>query len=266
MQKNYIREKRIYCGPILEVDIYPITNAHLHRKGKRAKKKKESLPKQKNLNEKTARRKLIQIVNTNFTNNDIFATYTYPQSKQPDLDTALEDRRKLIERIKYHMAKDGIELKYVAVTEFGGTEEKPTNIHHHIILNAGLDRNLLEDLWAKGRGKKKKKIGMANTKRLQMDEAGLTKIAGYVTKRPEGRKRWTTSQNLERPESRCNDHKYYRKQIIKAAIFQDRESIYKRYQGYEPIDYDNGFKAVYNDITGWSIYLRLRKKGSGNDG
>jgi len=263
--RNFIREKRIYCGPEhLEVDIYQITEAHLNRKGKRSKKRKESLPKQKNLNEKMAKRKIRQMANSNFTQNDIMATYTYLKKIEPKtLEEALEDRRKLIERLKYHMDKLGIELKYIAVTEYGGTEEEPSNIHHHIILNKGLDRDKIEDLWSTGRGKKRKKLGTANTKRLQLDEAGLAKIAGYIVKKPEGKKRWTTSQNLERPESRCNDHKYSRRDIIKASLYQDRESIYKKYPGYEPIDYDNGFNAVYNEYTGWSIYLRLRRKGSG---
>ncbi len=260
---NYIREKRIYCGPEhLEVDIYPITQSQLNKKGKRSKKRKESLPKQKNLNEKRAKKKLRQIINTNFNNNDYMVMLTH--EKPPlTVDEAMKERQKYLERTKYHMAKLGLELKYVAVTEFGGTEDNPTNIHHHIIINGGLTRDEVEDLWSTGRGKKRKPIGRANARRLQPDRTGLAGLAEYITKRPEGKKRWTCSKNLDRPWSRENDHKYKRGQIIKAAMSGDFSKILRNYPEHELVDKDYGVEAAYNDFTGWSIYLRLRRKGSG---
>ena len=260
---NYIREKRIYCGPDhLEVDIYPITQNQLNKKGKRSKKKKESLPKQKRLNEKRARKRIRQITNTNFNEKDYLATLTHKKPPKT-VGEALKERQKFLDRAKYHMAKLGLVLKYIAVTEFGGTEDNPTNIHHHIIINGGLTRDELEDLWSSGRGKNREPIGRANVRRLQPDKMGLAGLAEYITKRPEGKKRWTCSQNLERPESRENDHKYKRSQIIKAAMNNEYSKILANYKDYEPVDKDYGIQAVYNDFTGWSIYLRLRKKGSG---
>ena len=62
-RKNFIREKRIYCGEeYLEVDIVAVTNMPEAGKGKRGK----SSQAQKNLNDKRSKRRFVQIANTNF--------------------------------------------------------------------------------------------------------------------------------------------------------------------------------------------------------
>lgn len=50
------REKKIYSGDILEIEIYPISK--IERKQKRKIKEKESKKKQKNLNDKNAKKQL----------------------------------------------------------------------------------------------------------------------------------------------------------------------------------------------------------------
>jgi len=80
--KNFIREKKIYCGDYLEVDIIPMSESRI-RKGHRSKKAKVSAPKQKNLNEKNARRYFIQLVNANFGRKDIHLTLTYDDEHMP---------------------------------------------------------------------------------------------------------------------------------------------------------------------------------------
>jgi len=62
----------------MEVDIYPYTKdqQEMNRRGKRARKQKESAPKQRNLNDKNARRYLTQLANTNFTQDDLHITAT----------------------------------------------------------------------------------------------------------------------------------------------------------------------------------------------
>ena len=67
--RSFIREKKIFCGDhYREVDIFPYTDAQKSTsgRGKRSKKIKESPPKQKNLNDKNARRYLVQIGELNF--------------------------------------------------------------------------------------------------------------------------------------------------------------------------------------------------------
>ena len=56
------REKKTDCGDYREVDVIPRTdNAEKAVKGKRGKKKKVTEPKQKDLNDKNARRYLVQL-------------------------------------------------------------------------------------------------------------------------------------------------------------------------------------------------------------
>lgn len=66
-----------------------------------------------------------------------------------------------------------------------------------------ISRDELEELWPHG---------WANAKRLKLDESGLAGISRYVVKqgkkrRPEelGRRRWTSSKNLRRPEPEVRD-------------------------------------------------------------
>lgn len=134
----------------------------------------------------------------------------------------------------------------------------------NIVMNGGLDRDTVEELWRKRKRKGQKKgdrIGFCNADRLQADENGIAALCVYLVKQSGGKKRWTSSQNLERPTSRTNDGKYNRRQIEKWARERPgREFWEKKYPGWTLTDEDYGIEYKYNDFTGWSIYLKLRKK------
>lgn len=259
--KNVVREKKIYCGNYMEVDIYNHTMLTTMRKG-RAKKEKVSAPKQKNLNDKNAKRYFIQLVNTNFSDDDLHVTVTY--AKVPEsVEEAEKEVTNYLRRISHRRKREGLPpLKYVLVTEHntGKNREKPTRIHHHIIMNGGLDRDVIEDLWRKPRKKGEKegeRIGYANADRLKPNDYGLEALSRYLMKNPNGKKRWSSSQNLEKPEYRFNDFKYSKRQVEKIVRDEiDNQHYWKK--KYPEWDVTK-VKPVYNDITGWSIYLKLRK-------
>ena len=80
-------------------------------------------------------------------------------------------------------------LKYMIVTAYTTkrNSETPARIHHHIIMNGGLDRDVVEDLWRKRRRKGQKKgdkIGFCNADRLQADENGIAALCTYLVKYP----------------------------------------------------------------------------------
>lgn len=265
--KSFIREKKIYCGEnYLEVDIIPISKNQKMPRGRRSKKKKVTAPKQKRLNDKRARRYFVQLVNTNFGKEDLHVTVTYSNDELPEtIEDAEREARNYIRRIDYRRKKENLPpLKYILVTEYRLKKEggKPIRIHHHIIMNGGLDRDVVESLWSRRKGKgKRKAIGFANADRLQPNEYGLEALCRYLMKDPRGKKRWSSSQNLTKPWTRNNDHKYTRRQVEKAAKFSDdREYWEKKYPGYWLTE----CKPVYNDLTGWSIYLKMRKKDNEN--
>ncbi|MEG2289946.1 MAG: hypothetical protein RSA29_02760 [Clostridium sp.] len=266
MKKHFIRERRIYCGEkYCEVDIIPRTAMQEKvAKGKRAKRTKESAPKQNNINDKNARRYLVQTVNGNFGTGDYHISATYKPKYMPE---TIEDAEKVVgnylRRIAYAMKRKGTVLKYVIVTEYIMSEnEKPKNIHHHIVINSGLDRDEVEALWSMRRKKGEKKgdgIGIINCDRLQAEGNGLEAIAKYITKRhgSKGKKRWSSSRNLIRPESIKNDHKYRSKRKIEMIAKENDNSFWeKEYSDYKISEVEK----VYYEDTGWHIYLKMWKK------
>jgi len=271
--RSFIREKKIYCGNrYREVDIYTYTDAQktASRRGTRSKKVRESEPKQKNLNDKNARRYFIQTANLNFGEDPgaLHVSATYSAKHLPaTVDEAEREVSNYLRRVQYARKKEGLPpLKYMLVTAYstGKDGEKPVRIHHHIIMNGGLDRDTVEELWRKRKRKGQRrgdKIGFCNADRLQGDENGIAALCTYLVKQAAGKKRWSSSHNLQRPQSRTNDGKYNRKQIEKWAKERPgREFWERKYPGWTLTSEDHGVSYEYNDYTGWSIYLRLRKK------
>lgn len=242
------REKKIYSGKILEVDIYPITLQE--RKQKRKRKEKESLPKQKNLNDKNARKHLIRLINTNFTDKDLAVHLTYDNKSLPKSEEeAKKDVTNFLRRIKHYRKKNGMEeLKYIAVVEYREQQEgkNPIRIHHHLIIN-DMDRDKVEELWGKGR---------ANADRLKSDEYGYEALGRYITKDPKGSKRWTQSRNLKQPTIKVNDFKISKRKaenMIRNP--EDRAYFEKLYPGYIFTE----CKASINDILG-STYINIKMR------
>lgn len=270
MRKNYIREKKIYCSnDYMEVDIYALNGESRDKGAKRSKKVKVSEPKQKNLNDKNAKRYFTQKVHANFKADDLYITLTYTNSTLPKtIEEAEKNIQNYVRRLKRARKKQGLDdLKYISVVEHKSEQEgdeENIRVHHHMIINSGLDRDVVEELWRhrKKKGEKEKKIGLVNAVRLQEDYAsGLTSISKYLVKDSRGKKRWTCSKNLKQPVCRTNDFKYtFRKieQIAKQPI--DVAYWEKQYKGWTIKDKIGGYEARYNEYTGWSIYIKLRRK------
>lgn len=243
------REKRIYSGDILEVEVYPISIQE--KKKKRRDKEKESLPKQKNLNDKNARKHLIRLLNTNFTDKDLVVHLTYTDETLPNsAEQAKKDISNYLRRIKHYRKRNGLgELKYIAVIEYKehSENEKGIRMHHHIVMN-DMNRDIVEELWGKGR---------ANCDRLKSDEFGYEALGRYMTKDPKGNKRWTQSKNLKQPTIKVNDSKYKRREVQQIAKNQGEKKAFENlYPGY----FLSGCKVEVNDVTAKTyIYIKMRK-------
>ena len=270
--RMYMREKKIYCGDwSREVDIFPYTDAQkdASRKRKRSKKIRESEPKQKNLNDKNARRYLVQLGNLNFLGDKdaLHVTATYRPKYLPEtLEDAEREIHNFLRRVQARRKKEGLPpLKYILVTACTTEKnsDKPVRIHHHIVMNGGLDRDTVEGLWRRRRKKGQEigdKIGFCNADRLQADENGIAALSNYLARQSGGKKRWSSSHNLKRPESRTNDGKYTRRQVEKWAKERPgREFWEKKYPGWTLTDEDYGVTYVFHEQTGWSVYLKLRR-------
>ena len=212
----FIREKKTDCANYREVDIIPRTEAaEQATRGKRGRKRKSNAPKQKDLNDKNAKRYLVQLGNGNFSIGDLHTSCTYSEENLPG---TVEEAEKIVtnylRRIAYRRNKLGLEpLKYILVTEYKYTKDGQSikRIHHHIIMNGGLDRDDVEMMWTKDRINWKKtsdpeyrasikQLGWVNADRLQMNENGIEGLCKYIVKDPQGKKRYSSSRNLDRPE------------------------------------------------------------------
>jgi hypothetical protein len=249
------REKKIVSGTNFEVEIFPIS---LKEKNKSRKtKRKESLPKQKNLNEKNARKHLIRLANTNFTDQDLVVHLTYTDKTLPK--TAAEARADVINfirRVKRYRKKNGLPvLRYLGVTEFCEPDEtdkrKKVRMHHHLFMS-GMNRDTLEKLWGKGR---------ANADRLQEDEFGYTALANYIAKDPKGSRRWIQSKNIKQPDYKPpNDSKYSKRRVIDLAHnCDDRELFEREYPGYRFLDCE---VKVNKETDAIYLYIRMKAKGA----
>ena len=200
----FIREKKTDCAEYREVDIIPRTEkAEEAARGKRGKRRKAKKPKQNALNDKNAKRYLVQLGNGNFHVGDLHTSCTYSVDNLPG---TVEEAEKIVgnylRRIAYRRQKLGLEpLKYILVTEykFSKDGQQLKRIHHHIIMNGGMDRDEVEMMWTAQRVNWKKadspdkaeaaayrdsveKMGWVNADRLQMNENGIEGLCKYIIK------------------------------------------------------------------------------------
>ena len=107
----FIREKKTDCANYREVDIIPRTEAaEQATRGKRGKKRKVNAQKQKDLNDKNAKRYLVQLGNGNFSIGDLHTSCTYSEENLPG---TVEEAEKIVtnylRRIAYRRNKLGLE-------------------------------------------------------------------------------------------------------------------------------------------------------------
>lgn len=245
------RTRTIKSGDILEVEAFPIWNTQNEvRRAKRLATREA----QRNLNERNAKKKLIRKINANFTENDLCITLTYNNGFIPEEERARRDIRNYIRRVREYRRKHGLpELKYVYVIEFGGRDGRRRRVHHHVIMS-GMDRDVAEALW-QGRG-------WANSRRLQPDDYGLEALARYMTKEPNGGKRWCASRNLAEPKITESDTKISKRKVEQMA--EDFESMPAAIFGKLFPDYDfNDCKVQRSDfVAGAYIYARMYRKAN----
>lgn len=156
---------------------------------KRAKKSNPTRAAQVQVNREHARRHLRWTVNDNFTAGDYWLTFTYAREYAPTDESAVEEYKKLLRRLRALYRKAGAVLKYIAVC--GEPGHRP---HIHILCNKGVSAEAIQSLWSFGRV----------TFKL-LDASGQYRaLAEYIFKHSDcderKGKRYNTSKNLTHPE------------------------------------------------------------------
>lgn len=245
--KSIYATKTIKAGNQFEVEIYPeFTRTQAERAG--AKRTSNA---QRNLNDKNARKRVERLINANFTEGDYWITLTYDKKNLPeDIKEALKNMKNFIRRINYRRKREGLEkAKYIYVTEW--SDKKKIRCHHHLIMDSGLTMDVVEKLWKCGKRN--------NVRRVSPDEDGLSGLAGYITKDPEGSKRWCGSTNLKQPEERKNHRDFTEGRVKKIADGREdlQEILEKKHKNMEYIRHE----IRYNEINGkFYIYARMRER------
>ena len=201
-------EKTVTSGKIKEIEIYPeFTRTQIAKRSEMKEKKKRW---QKNLNDKNARKYLQRLINANFGDHDIWMTLTYDDEHMPEsIERAQKNMNYYFKKVNRRRKKKGLNnAKYVYVTECS------SRCHHHVIIDGDLSMDELEEMWPYGRRN--------NTRRISKSSDDLTGLARYLAKDPKGKKRWSSSRNLKKPEVRKN-HQITMRRISKIA--EDDETL-----------------------------------------
>lgn len=267
--------KEIRSGEQLEVEIYPEFTRRQQEDIPEEGRKKKGRQAQRNLNEKNSRKQCERTINANFTNEDIWATFTYSQENAPaSMEVAKSDMKNYIRRLNYQRKKKGLpNARYVYVTECGDKGRW----HHHIVMDGDIDMDTVERLWTLGKRNQ--------VRRLEKDENGLVGMAKYITK-PKGKgkgkkqgedngegkyqKTWTPSKGLKKPKEDKNHYKTKQSHVDSMVNGTLKvEDHMKKWYAAEGYTFSEA-EIRYNKWNGqYYIYARMRKpeeKKKGGDG
>lgn len=187
---------------------------------------------QANLNDRNARRHLVQLVITNFDERDLHVTLTYGPGQEPTTEAeARRDRDNFVRRLAAANKKaGGAPLKYIIVTEHKDADPaagiKGIRYHHHVILSCGLDRDKIESLWAR----KGERLGWCNADRLQFERGSIEALARYLLKDAKGLyilDYWTTTMQATVKELTAD--------TIAAAMTAAKKTTEENVAGYDVI-------------------------------
>lgn len=240
----------------MQVSYFPYTKSR--RITGRQRKYQTSTPKQRELNNKRAVRYLEALVHSNFGEDDLHLSLSYDDEHMPgDEKEAKRLFGNFIGRINYRRKKMGLSnAKWVSVIEKG----KNGRIHHHVIMDGGLDRDTVEKIWG---------YGYANTRRLQPDsKTRLLKLVHYIAKefkddgKPRNMRKWDCSQNLVKPWDTVNDEPRMmsrKKFKLMQDLPEDSEHMRKLIEldnpCYELISVEKEYRE---DIGEWYFFCRMR--------
>lgn len=246
IEHHYVA-KTIRHGNQFDVELYPLFSKQDFQRWKPKKTKKA----QRNLNEKNAKKRLIRLINENFTIDDWAIHLTYSNQNRPStIEKAEKEVYKYIRKINYRRKKMGLlNAKWIYVTEYD--PQKKIKVHHHLLMEKGIDRKVMKDLWTNGT--------RTEIKELEPDEYGLTGLANYISKDPKGKKRWKSSKGLKQPRERKSYTSFSKKKIRNMIADDTNVSIYmnSNYKSKTYLDHEIRYNKV-NHM--YYIYVRMRKK------
>lgn len=254
--------KTITSGPIRELEMYPVFLKKNVPEEFRFKNTKKA---QKNLNNKNAVKWFMRKANTNFGKGDYYLTLNYDNKYKPkDYEEAKKHVRTYINKLNYEYMKLQVKnenkklssklkkknykkIKYMYVIEI--SKEGKGKYHVHMILSSELSMDLVEDCWKYGRRN--------NVRKIDPDDKHITDLANYLSKDPQGKKRWGCSKGLKEPKvttsKKVSKKKIHDMSVNENLIEEEMRKINPQYKLVE-------FKVIRNKWTKMPYIHVLMKK------
>lgn len=182
-----------------------------------SRREREELRKQEQ-NEHSAEKQLARLINENFGPGDLLMGLDYSaegmerleawaSSQAEELERADEETRAelirqaaeremrlALRRVKRELAREGVVLKYIAITsDMDGDTGEAVRVHHHLIVPAGVQQIFVEK-WAG--------LGSVDWEPMS-NQQDYTPIAAYFirqVRRVPDAKKYVSSRNLSRPQ------------------------------------------------------------------
>lgn len=256
MAQSY-REVKVITGNFARVNIFPVRTYQIGRKAKN----KPTAAAQDRLNREMRRRKLSDLINLNFTKKDIqlkldYYAFRQEHGRNPEPDEVVKIMRNFMRRLKRLYERFGVELKYIYCSEIGARGHIS---HHHVIINGGVDIELIKALWIDG--------GVW-WRHLFFDRRGCYDLASYFVKDRYTYRSYTCSKNLKRPQESGRDKNIYkndhtvRQKQVNAMMNGEIEDIRRMYPGWEIAELPDVSYTV-DRVTGeaklptWGIFIML---------
>lgn len=269
MRKSFVREKRVEAGPYKHISIYARTlNQELKCKEKgRVRKRPISRPGQLSWNNKKSRKYAAWLIYENFGKDDYYLTFTYSNEQLPKTpDDAIKHQRNTLDKLNRLYKKNDKELKYIWFTSYQFNDDTGyiKRIHHHAIINGGVNRDDVESCWSIGR--KRVPLGRTQARLVQPGINGLQELANYLTNQEQwenrqwkkSKKRWSRSRNLKKPTETINDSYWSIRKLEKVGLSTDagEEILLKRFPNHRLLSEP---KIKHIKESGWYIEVELLK-------
>lgn len=207
-------------------------------------------------NRKKSGRMLVQYVNTNFFEGDIWMHPTFfPEEAPQSYEEASKIIKNYLRRVSRWRSAHGLPpMKYIYVIEEQiyktGKNKGRSNWHYHLWMSE-MPRDVAEDLWTGGE--------RVNAMRFQPERFGQEAAARYVTKAPKGTRRFVCSRNCEKPKVEVQKEIEIssRKMQSMAEVHCDDAAYWQRkYPGY----YFCGMERFWNEYNSrWYLRVAMRK-------
>lgn len=243
--------REIQSGRVVEKTCFPVAP---NVKPRSVRRRGNTLPRKQDANERACTKRLSRLLNCNFRAGDLLLSPTYRAEAMEKLCAGvdLEDmdalRRRaehevglFLQRLKRALGKEGVELRYIAVTsDMDGETGEAVRVHHHIVIPSDgitmsdgalfVGKRRLAAIWGQGD---------LDYRPLSHQE-DYTPLAEYLMRQvrrlPDARK-YRPSRNLRKPKLLSERMVYTSRELrvpkgaklVYRAAYQPGEAQYIRY-------------------------------------